>query len=363
MAPITARRFPFAALFMTIASTVATLVAPPHAAACDLCAIYTGSLMQQEKTGLQLGVAEQYTDFGSVREDGHAAKNPDDEWLQSSITQIVVGYAITPKIAVQANIPLISREYRRIEDGAVRGDESGLGDVSLIARYSPLSRLFAEALVHVEVFAGIKTPTGDSDRLSEELEEDHHEGEHEEDQGGHSSEEHAVRGQPGSAGVTVRPRHADHEHEHESAVHGHDLALGSGSVDGVFGVTLHGSWKRLFANASLQYVVRGNGDFGYEYDDDLTWELSPGVYVVTHHDWTASLRGVLSGEDKGKDRQKGEVMDDTAITAVYLGPGAGLTWRDSLHVTFAADLPMHQDVSGRQIVADYRLRGGLVWHF
>jgi hypothetical protein len=354
MARSTARRLSSAANFLTTALAVSTLFAPIGAEACDLCAIYTGSLMQQEKTGPQLGIAEQYTDFGSVREDGHSAPNPDDEWMKSSITQLVVGYAITSKVAVQANIPLISREYRRVEGGMpFRGDEEGLGDVSLIGRFSPLSRAVSEALVHVEVFAGIKTPTGDSDRLSEELDE-------------HHDDDDGDRSAPASIAApdAARPFNGEHEDdEHESAVHGHDLALGSGSVDGLFGASLHGSWKRLFANASLQYVVRGNGDFGYEYDDDLTWELSPGVYVVTHHEWTASIRGVLSGEDKGKDRQKRAVVDDTAITAVYLGPGAELTWRDSLLASFAADLPVHQDVSGRQVVADYRLRAGVVWHF
>src|SRR5215207_5860017 len=80
------------------------LVAPRAAWSCDLCAIYTGSLLQESKTGPQLGIAEQITDFGSIREDGHSVANSENAWLKSSITQIVVGYAITPRIAVQANI-------------------------------------------------------------------------------------------------------------------------------------------------------------------------------------------------------------------------------------------------------------------
>lgn len=307
--------------------------------ACDICAIYTGTLMQQEKTGFFTGIAEQYTDFGTIRTDGVSVPNSHHEYIHSSITQLVVGYAPTSWLGVQANVPLISREYRRLEEGApVRGDASGLGDVSFLLRASPFSGNVGEALVHVEVLAGIKTPTGDSDRLSEELDEDdHHEGD----------------------SLGARPRHS----EHESAVHGHDLALGSGSVDGLFGLTLHGSWKRVFLAAQLQYALRGNGDFGYTYANDLTWEGGPGVYAIAEDSHTAALQFVITGEDKGKDVQHGVKVDDSAITAVYLGPGLSFTWMDSLTSQFTVDIPVLQDESGTQIVADYRLRGGLVWRF
>jgi len=322
----------------------AVFLAALPARACDLCAIYTGSLMQQDKTGFLIGVAEQYSDFASVRQNGVELRNRDGEWIHSSITQILAGYGFVPWAGVQLGLPLISREYRRTEDGApVRGDTGGLGDISLLARATPFSRKVGQALVHAELFAGLKLPTGDSDFLAEELEE-------------HGEEEEET---PGARS----PRHGDEEHEDASAVHGHDLALGSGSVDGVFGVSLYSSWRRWFAQVAVQYALRGNGDFQYEYDDDLTWELGPGAYVVTDNRWTAALRFVTSGEYKGLDRQAGLRAGDSGITAVYVGPGAVLTWSDELHADLTVDLPVLQDTTGKQIVADYRLRGGLVWRF
>jgi hypothetical protein len=343
-----------------LAAMVIALAQAPPARACDLCAIYTGSLMRQEKTGLYVAASEQFTSFGTIREDRRSVPNPGNEWVRSSITQLAVGWQALPWLGVQANLPLISREYQRLEDGvATRGDANGAGDLSLLARVSPVSRAVGETLVHVELMAGLKTPTGDTDRLAEELG-DHHE---EEEEGGHAVARSAVTTTGDSAPFSRRaPRHGP-GHGDPSAVHGHDLSPGSGSVDGVFGVSLYADWKRLFTHASVQYVVRGNGDFGYEYANDLTWEVSPGFYVVADHPWTAAARIAVSGENKGRDHQGGALVDDTALTAVYVGPGLTMTLGHSLHADLTVDLPVLQDTTGRQIVADYRLRFGASWRF
>lgn len=316
------------------------------ASACDLCAIYTGTMMQQEKTGPWLGIAEQFSDFGTIKSGEENLPNPHDEWMRSSITQLAAGWSFTSWLGVQAVVPLISREYSRLEDGVeTRGDANGLGDVSFLLRATPYSGPVGVALAHVEVFGGVKVPTGDSDRLAEELDEDHH-GEEEE---GHHGEEL----------FAARPRHVDHP----SAVHGHDLALGSGSTDGVVGGNLFANWKRAFVSMQVQYAIRTRGDHDYRYADDLIWIGGPGVWLVTDNRWTASFQFVMSGEYKGKDEQDGGKVDDTAITALYLGPAIGVTWLDHLTASLAVDLPAIQDVSGTQIVPDYRLRGGLTWRF
>lgn len=312
-------------------------------AACDICAIYTGTVMQDEKTGPWVSVAEQYANFNTVLTDGQHTPNPGNEWIHSSVTQLVAGYSFTPWLGVQANVPLISREYRRLEDGVpTRGDSNGLGDVSFLVRAAPFNGPLGSVLAHVDVFAGVKTPTGNSDRLSEEMD-----------------EEEEMEPVDTATAAPALPRHAGHM----SAVHGHDLALGSGSTDGIVGGNLFGSWKRVFLSMQLQYAIRSRGSFGYRYDNDLTWAGGPGVYLVTDHRWTASFQFMASGENKGKDTQYGVPANDTAITALYLGPAVGITWLDHLTASLAVDLPVVQDASGMQIVPNYRLRSGLTWRF
>lgn len=363
LAAATARR--------ALAAGLCALVAMPAAVgeACDICAIYTGSLMREAKTGAYLAVSEQYSNFDDVQLDGRDVPNTDDEWMRSSITQVVLGYQFLPELAVQLNLPLISREYRRLEDGVpTRGDVGGAGDLSFVARYVPVSRAVGPVLVRAELLAGLKLPSGDSDLLAEERgghgedPDDGHGDDHGEDHGdGHAHAAVARRAAIVSAPVDRVARH-DGE-AHAGAVHGHDLALGSGSVDGLFGANAYADWKRLFVISWFQYMLRGDGDFGYEYADDVRWEVAPGFYVLTEHSWTAAVRAVLSGEHKGRDHQDGALVHDTKLDAVYAGPGVSMTWSDALAADFVADLPIDQETSGRQIVIDYRIRAGLSWRF
>lgn len=327
------------------------LSAARPAGACDLCAVYTGTLMQRDHTGVWLAVAEQYSRLGTLRLDGDKVANPHDEWLRSFITQLVVGYRPLPRFGLQINVPLISRAYRRVELGVpVRGNEDGIGDISVTARFAALSHAYGAGVVHLEVLGGIKVPSGDSGRLAEELAE--------------AGEERAEADLATGARADLDgPAHSGQHEEHVSGVHGHDLALGSGSVDGLFGLGLFGTWKRLFFGTNLQYALRGDADFGYEYHDDFMWTGGPGFYPLLDDRYTLGLQFVVSGETKGKDRQAAAVLDDTAITAVYLGPGLSLTWSDSLLADLAVDVPVFQDVSALQIVADVRLRAGLSWRF
>ena len=67
------------------------LGATAPALACDVCAIYTATSQRVERTGLHLGVAEQYTHFGTLRDGSHEVANTADQRLDSSVTQLFVG--------------------------------------------------------------------------------------------------------------------------------------------------------------------------------------------------------------------------------------------------------------------------------
>ena len=125
------------------------------ARACDLCGCYTPQLdamPQMESTSDQplpagpahrswadrdyFAIAEQFTHFGTVQVDGEEMANPTGQYLNSSITQLVGGYSFNPRFALQLNVPLIYRSFERPEGLAIdRGTESGLGDISLLAKF------------------------------------------------------------------------------------------------------------------------------------------------------------------------------------------------------------------------------------
>jgi len=314
---------------IVVATAIAFISAglPAIARACDLCAIYSATELRESRTGLRLGIAEQFTSYNTLQQDGEKVANPAGEWLNSTITQLLAGYNFTPRLGVQVNVPLISRYFRRQEaTGVVHGDETGIGDLSLLANYEAYSDVTENGVVRLNLIGGFKLPSGNSHRLKEELAE-------------------------------------PDEAETPSGIHGHDLALGSGSLDGVFGVQLFWSWQRLFLQSAIQYIVRTQGSFDYQYADDLMWNGGPGAFVLISHDYTLGVQAVLSGESKGKDTLAGVPADDTAITSFYAGPGLLFTWGTSLGAELAGDIPVVQNNSALQIVPDYRVRGGFTWRF
>ncbi len=122
---------------------VALLALAGQVAACDLCGCYTPRLETVPSlegmtagpswlTGVYGAVSEQFTHFGTVQVDGDEVGNPANQYLDSSITQLVGGYNFGRRFALQVNVPLIYRSFSRPEGFTIdRGTESGLGDVSL----------------------------------------------------------------------------------------------------------------------------------------------------------------------------------------------------------------------------------------
>jgi hypothetical protein len=333
-------RMPVAALFGAAISLVTIPISPRPVAACDLCAVYTATIMQESGTGVWLGLAQQFTSFGTLRSGTDKVTNGSSEWLESSITQVVIGYNVSPRWGVQLNVPFVSRRFRRAgEDGIVKDDVTGIGDASLVSHYDLVSEAYRHGIFVLRTHAGLKLATGDSDRLGREL------AEHEDEEEGHGDGHGAGLGRPAHDGET----------HSVSGIHDHDLALGSGSIDGLVGASFLWTRDRFRLGGAVQYAVRSEGDFDYQYANDLIFSLTPGFFAALGHARSVSVGTQLSGETKGKDEQKGSDVDDSSITALYLGPRITLTEGAAVNFELGADLPVYQNASAVQIVPDYRL--------
>ena len=297
---------------------------------CDLCAIYSASQARGEVgQGVFVGAAEQFTHFGTVQVDGHEVSNPSGQYLDSSISQILGGYNFSERFGLQFNLPVIYRSFKRPDGagGIDSGSESGIGDASLLATFVPYRHLDEKTTFTWTILGGVKFPTGSTDRIKEEF-----------------NEVEDPVGPP-------------------SGIHGHDLTLGTGSWDGIVGTSIYARNRRSFLSATVQYAIRSEGDFHYQFADDLTWSGGPGFYLLLSHKCTLALQVVVSGEYKAKDTFQGESAEDTGVTSVYLGPQLNFTWGEHLGTYLAADLPVSIDNTSLQTVPDYRIRAGLTWHF
>jgi hypothetical protein len=324
--------------------------------ACDLCGCYTPQLEAMPEmqsltstswaAGWYAAVGEQFTRFATVQVDGREVSNPTGQYENSSITQLVAGYSINDRFALQLNIPLIYREFKRPERFAIdRGTESGLGDVSLLLKTvafhysSPARRTFEvggknpiaieqepDFTASAVLLTGLEFPTGDSSRLEEEF---------------HEVE---IPGAP------------------VSGIHGHDLTLGTGSYDGIFGEQTSLRYKNLFFETNVQFILRGDGTHQYHFANDLGWSGGPGYYFVRQHDTIIGLQFDVTGEYKDVDRFRGKPAEDTGITSVFVGPRIVVS-RGRWSAEIATELPVSIDNTALQVVPDYRLRGGISFHF
>jgi hypothetical protein len=319
--------------FLVFLGCVCALLVSSHSAnACDLCSVYSANrAANRNGLGFDVGVAEQFTHFGTLKQDGTTIANPANQTLDSSITQLFVSYQFLERLGAQFNLPIITRNFTRTDGagGIQTGSVTGIGDVSLTGNFTALQKTGANYNLNWRLQAGIKFPSGSPSRLNEELTE---------------IEDADLIGPA-------------------SGIHGHDLALGSGSVDGMVGSSFYGQWRRLFVTAELQYALRTRGHIDYRYANDLHWSFSPGAYVLLEHTHTLSLQSKLSGEYKSLDDLAGTPADDTGITAVYLGPEIDFTWKAHLNLEAGADIPVLMHNTALQSVPDYRIRSAVSWKF
>jgi len=335
------------------------VIFPWSARACDLCALYTAMQVESPSKGaLRLSASEQYTLLNRVRRDGHYVENTADQYLKSSVTQVSGQYDISDSVAVQFVSPIISRSYRRIQNEEVsNGSDAGFGDMSLLVHYLPVRYSDGDTTLRLRFFGGVELPTGDAHLLGEEASEEHMDA-HQEEAGSEATH----------GGSRPMLKHGGSHHESaplpENAIHGHDIALGSGSFDFPFGVGLTTQWKRLLGSADLQYTVRSDGAYSYRYANDFIWSTSLGSFIYVRDSAQVAARVRLSGQYKEKDTGSGGVYyDDTAANTKFIGPELNGTLGHRWQGVLGLDIPIDVKNSDLQITATYRWRAAMTYRF
>lgn len=342
---------------------IATLAVQAQAHACDLHALSGANYPYDLKAGsFRLGTAEQFTRFDDIQRDGKSASNPLSQHLDSSITQLYGDYAFADSLSLHVNLPYINRSYRRAVEAreTEKGTESGIGDISILGKYIPVLHRDTDTYFQWQVYTGVKIPTGSTSQLREETEADHaHESQiSEEMHENETSHGHHVAKHPDSIHSDL-----DTSGVYTNVIHGHELSLGSGSFDFIFGTTFIAQKKRVFVGGSTQYTLRTEGDYNYQYADDLQWDLRAGSYLWLNDDYTVSLAARLSGNFKDKDSFEGSSVESTRMTMLNLGPELNITLGTKWLISAALEFPLEQETSGEQIVPSYRVLSSLAYRF
>lgn len=329
------------------ASVLAALAGPMAAAACDLCAIYrAGDARGEQSSGLTFAIAEQFTAYGTEQFDGKEVHRAVTDRLERSMTHVVAGWNFTDKLGLSLNLPVVHESYRfsDLENGLTprlrEGSETGIGDLAVVLRWQFLDQRSGDWGLTANLLGGVKLPTGDAEHL-DELE----------------------------AGITRYESIVGPGHDHDalgtvvSGVHLHDIALGSGSFDGILGVTGVARWKRGYFNAQAQHYLRTEGAGSYRTGDETILSGGPGAFLWLSRVGTVSLQLNTSYETRGSDEFRGKASVHTGMTAWYAGPQLAFTWKSRYSVLAGVDIPLRAAGRGFQNVPDFRANATLAWRF
>jgi len=260
--------------------------------------------------------------------DGIHAHNTDDN-LNAAIG---AAYGVTHQLTISAELPYVRRDHLReaetIDETIDLGNVSGLGDLSILAKY----RLARSRGVAVALIGGIKLPTGSTHRRSrdgERLETEH---------------------QPGT-----------------------------GSWDPIFGASL-GTTAGLFqVTASALYQIAGKGAQETRLGDRLQGgialshrfgepahehsamshnhhhgdELDEGAEAHAQASWDGFIE--LSGEWEGRQKVAGDVEQASGGKSIWLAPGARFNSAGGYSVAASIGLPLWQDIRNSHPDNRYRV--------
>lgn len=330
-----------------LSASIASLVLTAPGRACDLCAIYRAADARGEySAGISVSLAEQFIPYRTEQFGGTRFHRADPESLDRSMTHVVVGWNATESIGLSANLPIVHLRYdfTQVPDGftpiRTRGTDTGLGDLAFIGRWQAINHSEGNFGIVLNFLGGLKVPTGDSDALERQAESiDRYES-------------------------IVGPGH-DHDALGQviSGIHLHDIALGSGSVDGILGLAGQFRWQRLFLNHQWQYYVRTEGAGHYRYANEFIASGGPGVFVWLSKEGTLSLQFNAVYDSRGSDQYRDRDSIHTGLTAWYAGPQVVLTLGDRFSTVASIDVPLSITARGFQNVPDYRLNASLNWRF
>jgi len=293
------------------------IICPSGAFSCDFCGIYTPLTARElNARSWNFGVSETLLGFAKIREEGSSIAKNQDQNLKTNVTELSASYDFSKRFSLQAIVPFVDQEYTRLSDGIPEdGSDSGLGDVALYGQATAIQAIRGRVGVIWQFLVGVKLPTGDSSALKDE-----------------DSPEFA-----------------------ESAIHPHDITLGSGSTDIPFGSVLAVSWNSWRFEGGLQYNLRTEGDETYQYANDFRWNAGAG-YAWDTPFGNIQPKFTMSGLTKSRDEYKGMDVEDSGLTEFLLGPAVEAQIGSRLRAGLLIQVPVWFDNNGLQALQDHLVR-------
>ena len=255
--------------------------------------------------GTRVSVGHVYRSRGTLFLGDDEVSDPLDQTLTEHRVVTAIAHGVRRDLTLSALLPLVRRE---LDSNAGDVQNSGLGDVALLAKYRAYKRDWKRGAMHVSLIGGLELPTGDT----------------------------GARG----AGARLSP----------------SLQTGAGAWNPFAGVSMNASFNRYRVDAIGFYKLNTEGAQGLEAGDFFSLETDF-AYRFLHTKYpgpTASAKLGMQYRHSGKAELDGTTLGNSGSDEWFLR--SGLTWHPAPQwdVTLALDVPLHQDFGGQQLGLDYR---------
>lgn len=252
----------------------------------------------------------------TLRVEGEKAEG-NGEKIQAYIQPFVVSYTPTPGLALRLAYPLVVRQFENFSDPALPSSVSGLGDLTLSAKYRFFFLTTARSRLDVAAISGIKLPTGSSTRADN-------------------------LGQ-------VLPRPAQ---------------PGTGSTDFFW------QMASAYQNGEIGYSIFADVEYrkntearGFEFGD--LWSINFGGQKRVLPARLTRLGApelytelAFQYQNAGRSRSQGLPLPDSGGTSVLIAPGMSLILKARYLIEASFQFPLNQDLNGVQLSQGWNLQLG-----
>lgn len=302
--------------------------------ACDWCILSQGISPLDTFNAAGIRITERYTLLNTIYKGSEKKTNlgaKEEYWT----TELTGFYGITENMMLITTIPWrntkLNGHLHVHSDGDYEvhpdtGDQSGLGDILVVGRYTFLKKHTLDTTTTVAALLGIKLPTGKTD------------------------------------GKTT-------DGEHYLDAH---LQLGTGSTDPLIGLSLSHSIQRFSVAANLLGVVPTEGkagDITHQFGNILNYDITgkyrvyPGTVEIGESANQLFLALGINGEWRGKEKKNSVEDVNSGGNTAYLSPGVQYIMLPHWILEFSYLSAIYHNLDGTQLGEDYKAVGGVTYLF
>ena len=278
-----------------------------------------GETIAQPHT-LDIGLHYEYLRSDWMYEGREPVPDPDATGSVWKRTTLTLGYGLMSRVGLSAIVPYIWKEkvWSDPAEGGQRSSADGIGDVTLMARYSLLARSFVD-FRELSVGLGVKIPTG------------------------------SVEEKDGDIALPLM------------------LQPGTGSWDWLASLSYYQGFDKIDLFASGSYLLTGSYEYelftgryeSCEFGDQFSYLISTACHLSDRVDLSATLTGTIRGSDEIDDveedssgRHEAWVVPSVTVVAIP----------DVLRLQAFWEQPVFHDLDGiGQLGSAYNLRFSATW--